>query len=84
MGTKDATNNVLNWAWKILSILVIPTMVWAASLNSTVNVQATKIEALEISSAKHDETLITIARMDERLKSIQRIVEEIKVELGDK
>lgn len=78
----------LDLAWKILSILVIPLLLWGVKLEISQAVQDTKIAQMttELAAAKAIEkgvsaNTITLGRVEEKLDATNRRLDDIKADL---
>lgn len=75
-------------AFKVLSILVIPLLLWGVRLETSRAVQSTKIESLEkeVTAAKAIKEGVaantnTLGRVEEKLDATNRRLDDIKADL---
>ena len=68
----------LDIAFKVLSVLIIPLILWGFKLEKAITTQTLQISSLEQKIGDMKDYGVTLVRLDERLKSMDRSLTDIK------
>jgi hypothetical protein len=82
----DKTSNiklVMDYAWKALSILAIPALVWAWNLSTEVRIQQRDIQVLQQQAMKSQEHAIELGKLNTNIDNLRGSLNEIKEILRD-
>jgi len=93
-GSKFNASKIADWAFKILSAIVIPLFIWGITLQSKVSLQAKDIETLQtalktkVSEAKELKTAVdsnskSLVRMEEKINGAVKVLDEISGDIKD-